>query len=126
MTGQLLRIGSGMNIKIKTRIRYKGQEYSDANQLPPEVRAAYQDSMKSGSATKKIVFNGEEFANQSEMPADVRKLYDGVLSVIENNGEVTLPATRPSEPLITKRQMRMILVVVAAVLVAAAALAIAK
>ena len=115
-----------MNIKIKTKIRYKGQEYSDPSQLPPEVRAAYQDSMKSGSATKKIVFNGEEFANQSEMPADVRKLYDGVLSVIENNGEVTLPATRPSEPLITKRQMRMILVVVAAVLVAAAALAIAK
>src|SRR2546428_9199506 len=103
-----------MNVKIKTKIRYKGQEYSDPNQLPPDVRAAYQDSMKSGSATKKIVFNGQEFANQSEMPADVRKLYDDVLSVIENNGEVTLPATRPSEPLITKRQMRMILVVVGA------------
>ena len=38
-------LDEAMNVKIKTKIRYKGQEYSDPNQLPPEVRAAYEKSM---------------------------------------------------------------------------------
>ncbi len=104
-----------MNIKLKTKIRYDGREYSDPNELPPEVRAAYDKAMASGAAQTKIVVNGQEFADQDEMPDDVRKLYDDVLSVIENNGEVTLPVAPRSEPLVTKRQLEMILLLAAAV-----------
>jgi hypothetical protein len=102
-----------MNIKVKTKIRYDGREYSDRNELPPEVRAAYDKAMTNGAAQTKIVVNGQEFANQNEMPEDVRKLYDDVLGVIENNGEVTLPTPPRPEPLITKGQLEMILLLVA-------------
>ena len=36
-----------------------------------------------------------------------RQLCDDVMSVIENNGEVTLPSGRPAEPLFTKRQRQL-------------------
>ena len=36
-----------------------------------------------------------------------RHLCDDVMSVIENNGEVTLPSGRPLEPLFTKRQRQL-------------------
>ena len=36
-----------------------------------------------------------------------RQLCDDVMSVIENNGEVTLPSGRPTEPLFTKRQRQL-------------------
>jgi hypothetical protein len=102
-----------MNIRFKTKIHYDGREYSDPSELPPDVRAAYDKAMADGAAKTKIVVNGQEFANQNAMPDDVRKLYDDVLSVIENNGEVTLPPASRSEPLITKRQLKMILLLVA-------------
>ena len=41
-----------------------------------------------------------------------RKFDDDVLSVIETNGEVTLPAGRRREPLISKGQFRFVAVVV--------------
>jgi hypothetical protein len=102
-----------MNIRFKTKIRYDGREYSDPTELPPDVRAAYEKAMGNGASRTKIVVNGQEFANQNEKPEDVRKLYDDVLSVIENNGEVTLPVAPRSDPLITKRQLEMILLLVA-------------
>lgn len=107
-----------MNINVKTRIRYNGKEYSDANQLPPEVRAAYDKAMVTGLPNKKIVVNGREFADQNEIPEDVRRLCDDVMSVIENNGEVTLPSGRPSEPLFAKWQRQWVLIVVGALILA--------
>jgi hypothetical protein len=41
-----------------------------------------------------------------------RKLDDDVLSVIENNGEVTLPPGRRRDPLISKGQFRFVAVIV--------------
>jgi hypothetical protein len=40
------------------------------------------------------------------------KEYSDVMSVIENNGEVTLPPGRPLEPLFTKRQRQVAQVIV--------------
>jgi hypothetical protein len=114
-----------VNIKLKTRIRYNGQEYSDPNQLPLEVRAAYDKAMASGVANKKIIINGQELTNRNQMPDDVRKICDDVMSVIENNGEVTLPVSRASEPLIGKRQLQLILLVAGA-LILAVLIALAK
>jgi hypothetical protein len=113
VAGDMLHGSGRMKIKIKTKIRCDGREYSGPNELPPDVRAAYDKATVSGTAQTKIMVNGQEFANQDEMPDDIRKLYDDVLSVIENNGEVTLPTTPRSEPLITKRQLEMILLLVA-------------
>ncbi len=54
-----------------------------------------------------------------------RQLCDDVMSVIENNGEVTLPSGRPAEPLFTKRQRQLALLIVWA-LIFAGLLVVAK
>jgi hypothetical protein len=54
-----------------------------------------------------------------------RQLCDDVMSVIENNGEVTLPSGRPLEPLFSKRQRQLAQVIVWA-LIFAGLLAAAK
>jgi ribosomal protein L28 len=112
-----------VNIKIKTKIRYNGQEYSDPSQLPPEVRAAYEKAMNGDARStsnrrvkRKFVVNGQQFASEDEMSADVPKLCDDVMSVIENNGEVTLPHSQRQEPLITRRQLLSVVVVVGVLL----------
>ena len=45
-----------MKLNVKTKIRYNGQEYSDPNQLPPEVRAAYQKAMRKRSVWVEPLF----------------------------------------------------------------------
>jgi hypothetical protein len=101
-----------INFNVKTKIRYNGQEYSDPNQLPPEVRAAYEKALRKGAdlaAARKIVFNGQEFANEDEMPRDERKAYDGIMGVIQGKDQVTLPSAQRSEGLLTKGQIKFIL-----------------
>ena len=71
-----------MKINVKTRIKYKGQEYSSVEELPPEVRAAYEKAMATGGASfnTKIVFNGQEYASLDQMPAAQRQLYEVALA----------------------------------------------
>ena len=99
-----------VSITLKSKIRYNGQEYSSPAELPPEVRAAYEQALHSGVVKKKFVFNGEAFANEEAMPADVRKLCDDVMGVIENNGEVTIPNGK-GDPLLTKREIAVVSIV---------------
>ena len=96
-----------MNITLKSKIRYNGQEYSGQNQLPPEVRAAYRKAMRGGGLSKKIVINGQELTDQNE---EARRLCDDVMSVIENNGEVTLPSCGKPNPLLTRRQILFVII----------------
>src|SRR5207253_11089458 len=72
-----------MKINVKTRIKYKGQEYSSVEELPPEVRAAYEKAMATGGASfnTKIVFNGQEYASLDQMPAVQRQLYEVALKL---------------------------------------------
>jgi hypothetical protein len=110
-----------MKFRLKTKIRYDGREYSDPNELPPEVRTAYEKALRSDAthpAAAKIVFNDHEYADPSEMPDGVRRLCEDVMSVIENNGEVTLPIFSAGGPRVTKGQRRIILLVIGAVILA--------
>ena len=100
--------GPAVSITLKSKIRYNGQEYSSAAELPPEVRIAYEKALHGGAVKKRFVFNGEQFANEDAMPADIRKLCDDVMGVIENNGEVTIPTRKRSEPLLTKRELAVV------------------
>jgi hypothetical protein len=96
---------AAVSVTLKSKIRYNGKEYSTPAELPPEVRLAYEKALHEGTAKRKFVVNGAQFASDDVMPADVRKLCDDVMSVIENNGEVTLPNGENSEPLLTKREI---------------------
>ncbi|HEY2123837.1 MAG TPA: hypothetical protein VGG94_00115 [Chthoniobacterales bacterium] len=114
-----------MKIGPKTKIRFNGQEYSSPSQLPPEVRAAYRQAAMSSSTSlnkclDKIILHGDE------IPRDRRsgtRPYEDILSVVENNGSVTLPGSSESWP--TRRQIRIALAVLAAAAAAACA-ALAK
>ena len=77
------------------------------------------------SVKTRIRYNGREFGNQNQMPEDVRRLCDDIMSVIENNSEVTLPSGRPLEPLFTKRQRQLARLIVWA-LIFAGLLVVAK
>ena len=94
-----------MKIELKSKIRYNGREYSSPSELPPEARAAYERALGDGAFRAKVVFNGQEFISEDAMPTPIRKLCGDVMSVIEHNGEVTLPNNRRSNPLLTKRQV---------------------
>jgi hypothetical protein len=96
----------------KTRIRFNGKEYSGPDELPPEVRAALEKAVADGTVRKKVIVNGLEFIDADQMPDSARRLYDDIMRVIENNGEVTLPKSRRFEPLLTKRQVQAVILVV--------------
>jgi hypothetical protein len=113
-----------MKFRLKTKIRYNGQEYSDPNQLPPEVRAAYKKALRSDathSTAAKIVFNDQEYSDPADMPDGAGRFCEDVMSVIENNGEVTLPIFSAGGPRVTKAQRRIILFILGAVILAALA-----
>ena len=99
---------NAVGISRKSKIRYNGQEYSSPNQLPDDVRAAYERAMAGGAVKKKVIFNGQEFPSEEAMPDDIRKLCDDVMSVIENNGEVTIPNGGTREPLLSKRELAVV------------------
>src|SRR2546423_4348489 len=99
--------GSAVSITLKSKIRYNGKDYSSPAELPPDVRLAYERALHEGAVIrKKFVINGEQFTSEEAMPAEVRKLCDDVMSVIENNGEVTIPTTEHErERLLSKREV---------------------
>jgi len=97
---------------VKTVIRYKGQEYSSADQLPTEARAAYESAMEKGVAAaaapgvkQQIVFNGQHFASPDEMPAAVRKLYAAAVACVRDSAVSSAPA--PSSNWLTATQLRL-------------------
>jgi hypothetical protein len=97
---------------VKTRFRFKGRDYSGPDELPPEVRVAFEKAMANRTGQEKVIINGQAIAADRGTSDTARKLYDDVMAAIENNGEVTLPNSRRFEPLITKRQLRAVILVV--------------
>ena len=74
-----------MKINVNKTIVVNGQKYASPEEMPEELRRAYQAAMGSGglghltaaSGVKtRISFNGKEFASVDTMPPDLRKLYD--------------------------------------------------
>jgi hypothetical protein len=132
-----------MNIKLTTRIRYQGQEYSNPNDLPPDARAAYERALAgqgnvipSGGKMTQFVVNGQPFSSPAEMPEAERKLYEDAMELMQQQASATAPTAPPSEAApasqtappsqpaadtgwLSKRQLQLI-AVVAALLIAAA------
>ena len=82
-----------MNARSKTNIRFNGREYANADEMPSDVRAAYDRAvdemppLHSGArlAAKlnaKIIVNGNEFSNAGEMSVDARHLYHEALEAL--------------------------------------------
>ena len=82
-----------MSARSKTNIVFNGREYANADEMPVDVRAAYDRavdemaSLHSGArlAAKlnaKIIVNGNEFNNAGEMSVDDRHLYHEALEAL--------------------------------------------
>ena len=108
-----LGLGWQMKVNVKTKIKYKGQEYSSVEELPPEARSAYEKAMATGSAatSAKIVFNEEEYASPEQMPAAQRQLYEDALKLTHDSGAIAPARTRASAGLLTAPQWRLVLVI---------------
>lgn len=82
-----------MSARPKTNIRFNGREYANADEMPSDVRAAYDRAvddlglLHSGArlAAKlnaKIIVDGNEFSNAGEMSVDDRHLYHEALEAL--------------------------------------------
>ncbi len=95
-----------INLKVKTRIKINGKEYSSVEEMPPDVRALYEKAMagrQSSSSSPqvsshtKITFNGQTFNSVEEMPEEIRRIYESVMAAVDKN-EAGLPLPDPSVP----------------------------
>jgi len=84
----------GIQVKLRWNVKINGKEYHSAEEVPPELRDAYEKALAAaplavgghggGDRTGRITFNGREFAGIQEMPADVRRSYEAVLSALKS------------------------------------------
>jgi len=101
------------NISVKTKIRVNGQDYGSVNDMPPEVRQAYERALATMAGGKhggllgtlekgiradvqmvsnaKVIFNGQEYGSVEQMPANVRHLYQAAMATIEAGGAASAP-----------------------------------
>lgn len=85
-----------VNVNVKRKYKINGKEYNSIEEMPPDIREAFEKALASqsgkssilSSQQSKIIFNGIEYKNIEDMPLDVRELYEKVLKAAET-GEVT-------------------------------------
>jgi hypothetical protein len=86
-----------VNTRTKTNIRFNGREYANADEMPVDIRAAYDrvvddpGELHSGArlAAKlkaKIIVNGNEFNHPGEMSVDDRHSYHEALEALFAQG----------------------------------------
>jgi len=86
------------NINIKRRIIVNGKEYAGLEEMPDDVRHAYEQAMASGSregyginaagSQTRVIFNGREYASLDEMPEAIRTLYNAAMATVDAHGSV--------------------------------------
>jgi hypothetical protein len=82
-----------VNVNVKRKIKVNGKEYNSIEEMPPDIRNAFEKAMASraGSGRQedpatvqtKIIFNGIEYKSINAMPQDIRQLYEKVLKAAE-------------------------------------------
>ena len=106
-----------MSARPQSNIRFNGREYANADEMPVDVRAAYDRAvdetaeLHSGArlAAKlnaKIIVDGNEFNNAGEMSVDHRHLYHEALealfspSVVVSATEVRGNSSKKRSPIV--------------------------
>ena len=82
-----------VNFNVKRKFIVNGKEYTSVEEMPPELREAYEKTVRSGAGVRiekpqvsmesKIVFNGQEYSNFNAMPEEARKVYQSVMKSVE-------------------------------------------
>jgi hypothetical protein len=86
------------NINIKRRIIVNGREYASVEEMPADIRHAYEQAMAGAAAEgqgntptgprTRVIFNGREYASLDEMPEEIRTLYNAAMATIDAHGSV--------------------------------------
>ncbi len=97
------------NVVVKTKIRVNGKEYASTQEMPPQIRAAYERALASlgshaahpsvGTASSHaqsdtpvastITLNGQTYGSSDEMPAEVRALYNDAIATLTHENVVS-------------------------------------
>ena len=82
-----------VNFKVKRKFVVNGKEYASVEEMPPELREAYEKAVRARAGVRiekpqvrietKIVFNGKEYDSLEAMPAGVRRVYQSVMKSVE-------------------------------------------
>lgn len=82
-----------INFHVKKKYIVNGKEYNSVEEMPSNIRQAYEKAMASlsdpahptNSVTAKtnITFNGQEYESIDAMPHDVRQLFESVMKAVE-------------------------------------------
>ena len=87
-----LLLSPAMNVSLKTKIRYNGQEYTNPDALPPEIRVVYERALASRAGLTAnrevktyVTINGQQFSSADELPAAEKKLYDDAMQLIRDS-----------------------------------------
>jgi hypothetical protein len=97
------------SITVTKRITVNGREYERPEDMPDELRNAYESAMKNlrscrpvpnvQSLKPKIVFNGREYASEEDIPQEERWLYKIAIDGLETDrGSDTRLCSAPIEP----------------------------
>ncbi len=84
-----------LNVKFNVKRRYiiNGKEYHSLEEMPGDVRQAYEKGIASSSGghlkigpashKTKITFNGQEYESIEAMPPNIRQMYEQVMRAVE-------------------------------------------
>jgi hypothetical protein len=82
-----------VSFDVKRKFVVNGKEYASVEEMPPELREAYEKAVRSGAGVRiekpqvrvesKIVFNGQEYRSLDAMPGEVRRVYQSVMKSLE-------------------------------------------
>ncbi len=74
-----------IEVDLKRKFIVNGRQYASIEEMPEEIRQAFQKSMSCGhgvvhvNTETKIVFNGKEYAGIEDMPGDARETYEKIM-----------------------------------------------
>ncbi|HVN32881.1 MAG TPA: hypothetical protein VMT45_12940 [Thermoanaerobaculaceae bacterium] len=93
-----LKVNVKGSINIKRRIVVNGKEYSSVEEMPEDIRCAYELAISGaaheahgihpGVAQTRVIFNGQEYESVEEMPEDIRGMYTAAMLAVEAQGSI--------------------------------------
>jgi len=103
-----LKVDVKGNINIKRRIVVNGKAYSSVEEMPEDLRHAYElaisnigregHGIQPGSPQTRVVFNGHEYESLDDMPEDVRRMYTAAMMAVEAQGSIGVGMAKAREP----------------------------
>ena len=80
-----------LKVNIKKRFRINGREYGSIEEMPEDVRRAYEKAAQGGvlggnraaAQPARVVLNGQEYRSVDDMPAAIRQIYEGTMEALK-------------------------------------------